>query len=58
MVTMVKDDQHGEDGGGGEDGQGGEGKKQAFLSFEIVHVKRVWNLILRYFWSFKLHKWD
>ena len=35
MVKMVKDDQHGEDGGGGEDGQGGEGKKQLFLSFEL-----------------------
>ena len=41
MVKMVKDDQHGEDGGGGEDGQGGEGKKQPFLSFEKVQVKRV-----------------
>ena len=30
MVTMVKDDQHGEDGGGGEDGQGGEGKSKPF----------------------------
>ena len=27
---MVKDDQHGEDGGGGEDGQGGEGKSKPF----------------------------
>ena len=30
MVKMVKDDQHGEDGGGGEDGQGGEGKSKPF----------------------------
>ena len=30
MVNMVKDDQHGEDGGGGEDGQGGEGKSKPF----------------------------